>query len=383
MENTKSQKKSYSTASSKSRARRKTKTDYYDYSLVAVIVLLTCFGLIMLYSTSSYMAQINYGSDMYFFKKQAIISVACIIMALIISRLNYRILNRFSTALYVAALVLMALVKTPLGQSSHGAQRWLNLGPLSFQPSEFAKVAVILFLAWQIERTKKATRGFGFMCRTILTLLPIIGLVGSNNLSTAIIILGIGGILIFVSNPGYLEFIGLGSAGAGFIAVFLAAESYRLERLAIWRNPEKYEKGFQTIQGLYAIGSGGIFGRGFGNSLQKLGFVPEAQNDMIFSIICEEMGAAGAIFLIFLFAMLLWRLGVAAMHAKDLAGALICCGIMGHLALQVILNIAVVTNTIPNTGITLPFISYGGTSAVFLLGEMGLAMNVGKCDRIN
>ena len=132
MENTKSQKKSYSTASSKSRARRKTKTDYYDYSLVAVIVLLTCFGLIMLYSTSSYMAQINYGSDMYFFKKQAIISVACIIMALIISRLNYRILNRFSTALYVAALVLMALVKTPLGQSSHGAQRWLNLGPVQF-----------------------------------------------------------------------------------------------------------------------------------------------------------------------------------------------------------------------------------------------------------
>lgn len=131
---------------------------------------------------------------------------------------------------------------------------------------------------------KKATRGFGFMCRTILTLLPIIGLVGSNNLSTAIIILGIGGILIFVSNPGYLEFIGLGSAGAGFIAVFLAAESYRLERLAIWRNPEKYEKGFQTIQGLYAIGSGGIFGRGFGNSLQKLGFVPEAQNDMIFRL---------------------------------------------------------------------------------------------------
>ncbi len=225
--------------------------------------------------------------------------------------------------------------------------------------------------------------GVMYMVSSIDSLLPIIGLVGSNNLSTAIIILGIGGILIFVSNPGYLEFIGLGSAGAGFIAVFLAAESYRLERLAIWRNPEKYEKGFQTIQGLYAIGSGGIFGRGFGNSLQKLGFVPEAQNDMIFSIICEEMGAAGAIFLIFLFAMLLWRLGVAAMHAKDLAGALICCGIMGHLALQVILNIAVVTNTIPNTGITLPFISYGGTSAVFLLGEMGLAMNVGKCDRIN
>ena len=385
MENTKSQKKSYSTASSKSRARRKTKTDYYDYSLVAVIVLLTCFGLIMLYSTSSYMAQINYGSDMYFFKKQAIISVACIIMALIISRINYRILNRFSTALYVAALVLMALVKTPLGQSSHGAQRWLNLGPVQFQPAELAKIAVIVCLPYMIVHMGKKVRTLkGCMVLAVVGGgLALAAYVFTDNLSTAIIILGIGGILIFVSNPGYLEFIGLGSAGAGFIAVFLAAESYRLERLAIWRNPEKYEKGFQTIQGLYAIGSGGIFGRGFGNSLQKLGFVPEAQNDMIFSIICEEMGAAGAIFLIFLFAMLLWRLGVAAMHAKDLAGALICCGIMGHLALQVILNIAVVTNTIPNTGITLPFISYGGTSAVFLLGEMGLAMNVGKCDRIN
>lgn len=221
------------------------------------------------------------------------------------------------------------------------------------------------------------------MVGTMMLLFPIVGLVGTNNLSTAVIILGIGVILIFVSDPRYLPFVGIGAAGILFIGFFLSMASYRLERLAIWRNPEKYEKGFQTIQGLYAIGSGGIFGRGFGNSLQKLGFVPEAQNDMIFSIICEEMGAAGAIFLIFLFAMLLWRLGVAAMHAKDLAGALICCGIMGHLALQVILNIAVVTNTIPNTGITLPFISYGGTSAVFLLGEMGLAMNVGKCDRIN
>ena len=385
MENTRSRKQSHPTASSKSRARRKTKTDYYDYSLVAVIVLLTCFGLIMLYSTSSYMAQINYGSDMYFFKKQAIISVACIIMALIISRINYRILNRFSTALYVAALVLMALIKTPLGQSSHGAQRWLNLGPVQFQPAELAKIAVIVCLPYMIVHMGKKVRTLkGCMVLAVVGGgLALAAYVFTDNLSTAIIILGIGGILIFVSNPGYLEFIGLGSAGAGFIAVFLAAESYRLERLAIWRNPEKYEKGFQTIQGLYAIGSGGIFGRGFGNSLQKLGFVPEAQNDMIFSIICEEMGVAGAIFLIFMFAMLLWRLGVAAMHAKDLAGALICCGIMGHLALQVILNIAVVTNTIPNTGITLPFISYGGTSAVFLLGEMGLAMNVGKCDRIN
>ena len=190
------------------------------------------------------------------------------------------------------------------------------------------------------------------MCRTMLTLLPIVGLVGSNNLSTAIIILGIGVILIFAASPRYIQFAALGGAGIGFIAIFLAAESYRLERLAIWREPEKYEKGFQTIQGLYAIGSGGLFGRGIGNSIQKLGFVPEAQNDMIFSIICEEMGLTGAIILILIFALLLWRLCVISMNCQELSGAMIAAGIMGHLAIQVILNIAVVTNTIPNTGIT-------------------------------
>ena len=361
---------------------RSEKKKRYDGMLIFVVLLLVAAGLVILYSTSAYNGQVKFHDPFHYLKKQGFATLLGLFGMALIARVDYHKWVPLAIPAYVTSIILSVAVIF-FGDEYNGSKRWLSLGPISFQPSEFAKVAVILFLAWQIERTKKATMGFGFMCRTILTLLPIIGLVGSNNLSTAIIILGIGGILIFVSNPGYLEFIGLGSAGAGFIAVFLAAESYRLERLAIWRNPEKYEKGFQTIQGLYAIGSGGIFGRGFGNSLQKLGFVPEAQNDMIFSIICEEMGAAGAIFLIFLFAMLLWRLGVAAMHAKDLAGALICCGIMGHLALQVILNIAVVTNTIPNTGITLPFISYGGTSAVFLLGEMGLAMNVGKCDRIN
>ena len=211
--------------------------------------------------------------------------------------------------------------------------------------------------------------------------LPIVALVGSNNLSTAVIILGIAVILIFVTNPRYLPFVGVAGAGTVLVAVFLSLESYRLERLAIWRNPEAYEKGFQTIQGLYAIGSGGIFGKGIGSSLQKLGFVPEAQNDMIFSIICEETGLVGACLVILAFGLLIWRLMVTAVHAPDLAGTLIASGIMGHIAIQVILNIAVVTNTIPNTGITLPFISYGGTSVAFLLAEMGLALSVTRMRR--
>ena len=159
------------------------------------------------------------------------------------------------------------------------------------------------------------------------------------------------------------------------------ADRYRLERLAIWRNPEAYEKGYQTLQGLYAIGSGGLFGAGLGNSMQKLGFVPEAQNDMIFSIVCEELGLTGAVLLMLLFLLLVWRLFLISVHVPDLLGSLIAAGIMGHILIQVILNIAVVTNTIPNTGITLPFVSYGGTSVLFLLSEMGLALNVSRSVR--
>ncbi|MDD7220418.1 MAG: putative peptidoglycan glycosyltransferase FtsW [Clostridia bacterium] len=351
-----------------------------DITMLALVLILAVFGLIVLYSTSEYNGRVRFGDSAYYFKKQLFATVLGLGIMYAVSSIDYHFFLKLAPAAYLMSILLSTAVLL-FGQEINGSKRWLNLGPLSFQPSEFAKVAVILFLSWQIERTEQKTDSFWFMCRTMLTLLPIVGLVGSNNLSTAVIILGIGVILIFVSNPRYMQFIGLGAVGAGFVAVFLAAESYRMERLAIWKNPEKYEKGFQTIQGLYAIGSGGIFGRGLGSSLQKLGFVPEAQNDMIFSIICEELGFVGASVLILAFGLLLWRLCVIATHSSDLAGALICGGIMAHLAIQVILNIAVVTNTIPNTGITLPFISYGGTSVVFLLGEMGLALSVSSHGR--
>lgn len=346
-----------------------------DMALLVFVILLVIFGLVILFSTSAYNGRVRFHDSAYYFKKQMFATALGVAAMYLVMQIDYRFWISLAPAAYVLSLLLSTAVLL-VGEEINGSKRWLNLGPLSFQPSEFAKLAVILFLAWQIDRTRKNTSGFWFMCRTMLTLFPIVGLVGSNNLSTAIIILGIGVVLIFVSNPKYIQFIGLGAAGITFVAVFLAAESYRLERLAIWRNPEKYEKGFQTIQGLYAIGSGGVFGRGLGSSLQKLGFVPEAQNDMIFSIICEELGLVGALALILLFGLLLWRLCVISMKCQELPGTLICAGIMGHMAIQVILNISVVTNTIPNTGITLPFISYGGTSVMFLLAEMGLALSV-------
>ena len=268
-----------------------------------------------------------------------------------------------------------------VGEEYNGSKRWLSLGPLSFQPSEFSKVAIILFLACLISGQKKCVDNWRSMLLLLLPVLPVTALVGASNLSTAIIILGIAVVLIFVASPKYMQFIWMGILGIGFMTIFLALESYRLERLAIWRNPEQYEKGYQTLQGLYAIGSGGLFGRGLGQSVQKLGFLPEAQNDMIFSIICEELGLFGAGTIIILFLILIWRFFIIAINAKDLLGALIVTGALAHMMIQVILNIAVVTNSIPNTGITLPFISYGGTSVLFLLLEMGLVLSVSNLVR--
>jgi len=264
----------------------------------------------------------------------------------------------------------------------NGAKRWLNLGFISFQPSEMAKLAIIVFLATIISQMPKQMGKFSSLIKIMVLVLPMVGIVATENLSTAIIILGIAVALVFVSSPKYMQFIVMGGAVIAFGAIFIMMESYRAERLKIWLEPEKYEKGYQTLQGLYAIGSGGLFGKGLGGSMQKLGFVPEAQNDMIFSIICEELGLFGAVCVILLFVIVLWRFMVIASNAQDLYGALIVTGALAHIAIQVILNIAVVTNTIPNTGISLPFISYGGTSVVFLLSEMGLVLSVSRGIRL-
>jgi len=348
-----------------------------DYTLLILVLFLICFGLITLYSTSAYNGRVKFGDSAYYFKKQLFATSIGIALMYFISRIDYHVFDKFAVSGYFVSLVLSALVLV-VGDSYNGSRRWLSLGPLSFQPSEFAKLAVILFLAHMVSSMKKKRNSILQLFLVLGLVLPIVGLVGTNNLSTAIIILGIAVILVFVSDPRYVQFVWMGGIGIGFVVIFLSLEQYRLERLAIWRDPENYEKGYQTIQGLYAIGSGGLFGKGLGESIQKLGFVPEAQNDMIFSIICEELGLAGAAILVIVFIILIWRFMVIATHAVDTLGSLIVVGIMGHIAIQVILNVAVVTNTIPNTGITLPFISYGGTSVMFLLAEMGLALSVSR-----
>ena len=346
-----------------------------DYGLLVVVFILIVVGLYILYSTSSYNGRVKFDDEFYYLKKQAFATALGIGCMYAMANIDYHIWQRFAVWAYVVSLAL-SLAVLFIGDEYNGSKRWLSFGPLSFQPSEFAKLAVILFLANMIVKKGKKMKKMGTLLVIVISILPIVGLVGAGNLSTAIIILGIGVVLVFVASPLYAQFVWLGVSAVGFMAIFLATESYRLERLAIWRNPEAYEKGYQTLQGLYAIGSGGLFGRGNGESIQKLGFVPEAQNDMIFAIVCEEWGLFGAAILIFLFLFLIWRFFVIAVNAKDLFGSLIASGAMAHMMIQVILNIAVVTNTIPNTGITLPFVSYGGTSVLFLLTEIGLVLNV-------
>lgn len=358
-------------------AKREKPIKYFDYSLLFIIIFLVCFGLVMLYSTSSYNGEVKFGDAAFYLKKQLFATVLGLIAMGMIAKIDYHVWMRFGKAAYLLALALCVSVIF-VGTTVNGSKRWLRLGPLSFQPSDFAKLCVIIFLATMISRMPKQMGKFSTVIRVVVMVLPLVAVVAINNLSTAIIILGIAVALVFVASPKYLQFFLMGGLGVGFGAAFIMFESYRAERLKIWLHPEDYDKGYQTLQGLYAIGSGGLFGKGLGESMQKLGFVPEAQNDMIFSIICEELGLFGAICVILLFLLMIWRFMVIANNAPDLYGALIVVGVMAHVAIQVILNIAVVTNTIPNTGITLPFISYGGTSILFLLSEMGLALSVSR-----
>lgn len=365
------------------RQKKKRQIKYFDYSLLFIIIFLICFGLVMLYSTSAYDAQLTFKDPTHYLKRQGMAFGLGLVIMFVLSRIDYRYWNKLGGVAYLVAIALCTLVLIPgIGIEHNHSRRWLGIpnSSLEFQPSEFAKLAVIMFLASMICKFPKKMAKFSTVVKVMLFILPLFALIAYNNLSTAIIVMGIGVAMIFVASPKYLQFVIVGAAGVLGIVLFLVLPSagYRGERVEMWLHPEDFAKGYQTLQGLYAIGSGGLFGKGLGNSMQKLGFVPEAPNDMIFSIICEELGLFGAICVILLFLLLIWRFMVIANNARDLYGALLVTGILAHIAIQVILNIAVVTNSIPNTGVTLPFISYGGTSVVFLMAEMGLALSVSR-----
>ncbi len=379
----------------KKRRRKERTIQYFDYSLLAVMIFLVCFGLVMLYSGSSYESLTKFDDGMYYFKRQAAISLGSGIAMLIIAQIDYHLYAKPSIILYWAAMFMMALVRfTPLGIEAYGTKRWLRLpANQQLQPSEVMKVAVILFIPYLLcKMGDKINTGKGFKTIFWWGFIAAGGVFYlTDNLSTAIIVFGICFGLVFVVHKKTKPFVYM-SAGAVTIVVAAAvicgkllenSTNFRIRRILAWLYPEKFADSgaFQTMQGFYAIGSGGFFGKGLGNGAQKM-IIPEVQNDMILTVICEELGVFGAIMVLTLFGLLLYRLLVIAQNAPDLYGSLIVTGIFIHIGLQVILNVAVVLNVIPTTGITLPFISYGGTSILFLMSEIGIALGVSKKIRL-
>ena len=365
--------------------RKERESTYFDYNLLFLIIFLICFGLVMLYSSSSYLAAnsalFNYDGAYYLKKQLRNTLIGAAGMAFLI-KVDYRVWRKFGWIAYLGSIVLCVLVIF-VGSDSHGSTRWLDIGPIQFQPSEVAKVGVIIFLAVLLEKASKSLKSWKNLVKIFGFLLPILGAVAYNNLSTAIIIAGIAVCMLFVASPKYSHFLIVGLIVVSMAIVCIVAFPYRISRVQAWLHPETAgDAGYQTLQGLYAIGSGGLFGKGLGESLQKMGNVPESQNDMIFTIICEELGLFGAVCVILLFMLVVWRMMVIANNAPDLFGSLVVVGVMSHIAIQVILNIAVVTNSIPNTGVILPFISYGGTSFAILMCEVGLVLGVSRKIRL-
>ncbi len=381
-------------SSAKHKVRRmpvaKPKT-FVDRTLIFIVLFLLCFGLIMIYSASSYAAMRSENDSAFYLKSQLRATLLGLAGMIFVSRIDYHFFRKLAWPAYFGPIFLILLVLTPLGMTKNGARRWLNFFGVSLQPAEVAKVGMIVFFAAYIcANVKRIAKLKGIIQTLALVSVPcLIVYLITDNLSTAIIIFGIVYVMMFIASPKSWPYVvGVVIIVAFAVLIVYAVEnnilpseiSYRLTRIKIWRNPESDagDKGFQTLQALYSIGSGGFLGKGLGQSTQKYRHLPEAQNDMIFAIICEELGMFGALAVMLLFALLIWHLLYIANHAPDLFGSLLVAGVMTHFAIQVVLNIAVVTNILPNTGITLPFISFGGSSTLFLLSEIGIVLSVSR-----
>lgn len=368
-----------------------------DMHLLVVLTFVMVFGFVMIYSASYYTAGMSkaYNYDpMYLLKNQVIYSILGVVAMLVVANINYHVWSRFAVLGYISCILLVLLLEVPgLGVKVKGATRWLRFGPIQFQVAEPVKLIMIVFLATLIVAKGSQLKSWLSMLKMMIPsgIVAVMIWKISDNMSTATILLGTAVFMIYVVHPEQWKFF---VCAAGVIVVVaavlyyvknldpaeLADANFRFARIRAWLEPYEYEKdtAYQSLQGLYAIGSGGLWGKGLGNSIQKLGKIPEPYNDYIFAIICEELGIFGAGLIILLFIYLLYRLYTISQTAEDMLGRMISIGVMSHVALQVILNLMVVTGLFPTTGVTLPFFSYGGTATVFLLIEMGLVLSVNK-----
>ena len=371
---------------------KKTKTGQFDFILFVTVLVMLGAGLIMVFSASSPSALSETGKSYVYVRTQAISAIAGIIAMLIISKIPYKTWEKFSGGIiYLASIVILLAVRIPgLGNEAGGAYRWIDLGFITFQPSELVKIAMILYFAKYLTDNKKNIHKFkeGFIF-PLLWIVPIVLILVfvQSHLSATLVVVMIVSILMLMAGTRlrYFLTVGVGLVTIAGIALYVLATvydigAYRLDRLTSFMDPwaDPTDKGFQIIQSLYAIGSGGLFGVGLGNSTQKYLYLPEPQNDFIFAVIAEELGFIGCVGIIALFGIFIWRGVLIAMKAPDSYSSLVAIGITSLIGLQVIINIAVVTSSIPNTGMPLPFFSYGGTALLILLCSIGILLNISR-----
>lgn len=363
-----------------------------DSIFLLAVILITLYGTLMVFSAGGPYAEARYNDGMYFIKKQTIWLILGFAVMIVSSNISLSLYQKYTPHLYVATIILLVLVLA-IGFVGNGAQRWISIGPITIQPSEIAKLSIIMMLSLYFDKQEKYATDrknkknifiYGTMFPCLIIFIPILLVMLQKHLSCIIILGSIGLLLIFAAgvDTKYISaFCVIGIIGVTCLALFT---DYTKDRITVWQNPEQYQLtgGWQTLQGLMAIGSGGILGVGYGNSILKHCYVSEPANDMIFAILCEELGLVGAIIAIALFGLLIYRGCKIALRASNCFARLVCLGISIKMAVQVLLNIAVVTNTIPNTGISLPFFSYGGSSLIMIFFEMGIVLSISRNAKI-
>ena len=362
-----------------------------DAFFLLSVLLLCILGTVAVFSAGSAYAYARYDDANYFIKKQIVWLLLGFAVMVTASSIKSEIYKKFSPHFYVITIVLLILVLL-IGFAGNGAQRWISIGPLTIQPSEIAKLSMVMMLARYFSDHEEAAicKGgkksflYGTMFPLLIMIAPILLVMLQHHLSCIIILGTLGLLIIFIAgvNPKYISFFCIvGIIAVTFLALFT---DYTKDRITVWQNPEAYKLtgGWQTLQGLMAIGSGGVFGLGIGNSVLKHCYVSEPANDMIFAIICEETGLFGATVILVLFALLIYRGVVIALKSENTYTRILVLGLCIKIAVQTLLNVAVVTNTIPNTGISLPFFSYGGSSLIMILFEMGIILSASRNAKI-
>ncbi|MEA1960621.1 MAG: stage V sporulation protein E [Bacillota bacterium] len=356
-----------------------------DFILFITALTLVGLGLVMVFSSSAVTSNIRYEDAYYFFKKQLMWALISIIIMIVVMKINFFRLRSFAVPLMLVSLVCLILVVTPVGIEVKGSSRWLGVGPFTFSPSELAKLAMVLFLAKSMENNIDKMHSFKEGVFPYLLMIAVVcGLIMLQpDLGTSVALAGTVFFMLMVSGARISHLSMLVASGFGAVVVAVLIAPYRMERVVAWLNPWKYasDEGFQTIQSLYAIGSGGLFGMGLGRSRQKWFYLPEQHTDFIYAIIGEELGFIGAFLVIVLFLLFAWRGFKIAMNAPDNFSSLLAAGLTIMVVLQAGINIGVVSGALPVTGITLPFISYGGTSLLFTMAAVGLLLNISRYSR--